>query len=129
MNEPPEQNPYTSPAEEGGGQPLKRTYRPALRLFVIPVFLAHLVYWPAFFLGVQLHSDPYGAIAAGMYALIASALAGMAYGVFTGIQLRGGIFGNTPAHSLHPAVYAIGQTVWFVFSVVAPCAVLVGASS
>ena len=43
-------------------------------------------------------------------------VAGLAYGGWLGLQV-----GSQLGPSLHPVLYAFGQAIWFVFSVVAPC--------
>lgn len=122
-------NPYSTPVTEGGGPAVARNYRPLVRLYLLPFLLAHLVYWPSFFICLQITNGRDYGVGAMLYATGLLAVGGMIYGTMMGLRLRRGAYGDESAfHALHPALYALGQGVWFVFCVFAPCAVLLGAA-
>ena len=116
MSDPEDANPYQTPNAESeslqGSENTKPTFATVGWLFVVPFLLAHFVYWPIFLIGLAA-SDPLSGMFIGTGALLA---AGAAYGVWLGLTVRSESF-----NSLHPAVYAAGQALWFLFSVVAPC--------
>ena len=123
MSDPDKPNPYESPIN-ASQSPQKSTQPPAtsasvFRLFVLPFVLAHLVYWPIFLFGLTTFGG-YG-ITGLFMGTGASAIAGASYGAWLGLKVRGE---NLLTPSLHPALYALGQALWFLFSLIAPCSVL-----
>ena len=119
MSDPDNLNPYQSPATESKSPQSgknKSTYASVIWLFVLPFLFAHIVYWPIFLFGVYAFGN-YGIIGLflGTGALL---IAGAGYGVWLGFKIGAE---SLSVPSLHPALYGLGQTLWFLFSVIAPC--------
>ena len=129
MTDTEKENPYRPPASETGSQPEPTTIKISAnvwRLFVIPFFLAHLVYWPIFFISSTLGAvgpHPHSAIGGLFFGLmigsVATIVAGFCYGFWLGSKVRAEQVAAQPV-----MLYAIGQAIWFAFSLFAPCGVL-----
>ena len=127
MTDSKKDNPYSPPASEIGSRPDPNTIKSSTNiwtLFVIPFFLAHMVYWPIFviagFLGTP--SGPHAALGGAIFGLMVASpavvVAGFCYGFWLGRKVRAERVNNATQPTM---LYATGQAVWFAFSVFAPC--------
>ena len=123
MSDPEKPNPFQAPVNasqspQASDKP-PATSESVVRLFVLPFVLAHVVYWPIFLIGLNAFGG-YG-ITGLFMGTGAAAIAGAVYGALLGSKVRD----ESPlTPSLHPALYALGQALWFLFSLIAPCSVL-----
>ena len=122
MSDPDNPNPYQTPTTKSESrqtsEKIESSYTSVVWLFLVPFLLAHLVYWPVFLIGLASFGD-YGITGLFMGAG-AVLIAGASYGSWLGLNVRAESLG-TP--SLNPALYALGQMLWFAFSVFAPCGI------
>lgn len=104
------------PNRNGSNPTVSPPYSPVMSLFVLPFFVANLVFWPKFALGAQeLGNEFFGAIAS----LFGTMLVGFIYGLFIGWRINSGRYGDVE-DSLPTLMYGMGQAFWAAISVLAP---------